>query len=200
MASIIDLFFQEIDRKWDSEQNGKVRLNIIGSSAIMLQTKYSRGTKDSDVLEMAEIGPEIKRKLTELGGKGSKLHDQFRFYLDFVNPSLPFLPQKPHFLKAPSLKRLKCFEVFVLDLVDVVVSKLKRFNANDVSDIRALVMEGVVDHKKLVKRFNEAVDCFSTDARAEDLPRYVKNLNTVERDFLDVPESDIELPHWIGGR
>jgi hypothetical protein len=51
---------------------------------------------------------------------------------------------------------------------------------------------------RLVERFRAAVDAFSGDARAEDLPRYVRNLHRVERDFLLVPETEIELPDWIG--
>lgn len=197
MDSIIDSFYKELDRKWKSPKGTKITLKIIGSSAIMLQTEYSRKTKDSDILETAEITTEIENKLLELGGKDSKLQKQFRLYLDFVNRSIPFLPQEASFHRIISLKSLKHFEVLVLDLTDVVVSKLKRFNANDVSDVRAIINGGLVTHKKIVKRFKEAVDYFSEDARAQDLPRYVKNLNTVERDFLNVPESKIDLPYWI---
>ena len=135
--------------------------------------------------------------MIELGGKESELQKKFRLYLDFVNQSLPFLPQKPRFHRAPSLKRLKHFEILILDITDVAVSKLKRFSANDVSDIRFIITEGLVSHKKLLETFKEAVDYFSMDARAEDLPRYVKNLHTMERDFLNVPESDIDLPQWV---
>lgn len=48
MASISD-FLEEIDRRWvAAAEVGKIRLRIIGSSALMLQTGYERGTKDSD--------------------------------------------------------------------------------------------------------------------------------------------------------
>ena len=46
-------------------------------------------------------------------------------------------------------------------------------------------------------RFRAAVDAYSLDARAEDLPLYIRNLHTVERDFLEVVESEIELPGWM---
>ena len=36
-------------------------------------------------------------------------------------------------------------------------------------------------------------DAFSTDARAEDLPRYVANLQVIERDVFVVAETEIEL-------
>lgn len=51
---------------------------------------------------------------------------------------------------------------------------------------------------RLVERFRLAVDVFSGDARADDLPRYVGNLHRVEREYFGVPESDIELPDWSG--
>ena len=37
----------------------------------------------------------------------------------------------------------------------------------------------------------DAVDFFSTDAGAADLPKYVANLNRVERDLLLVAETEI---------
>jgi len=56
---------------------------------------------------------------------------------------------------------------------------------------------GLLKPGKLAERFQAAVDAFSTDARAEDLPKYVKNLHRVERDFLESAPSDIRLPGWI---
>jgi hypothetical protein len=65
------------------------------------------------------------------------------------------------------------------------------------SDIRAMADLSRIDHARLLERFRSAVDVFSGDARAEDLPSYVRNLNRVERDYLLVPESEIELPEWV---
>jgi hypothetical protein len=81
--------------------------------------------------------------------------------------------------------------------VDVVVSKLKRFHANDRADIAAMVDRELVPHDLLVDRFRSAVDAFSFDARAPDLPRYVANLHLVERDYFGVDETEIELPPYI---
>ncbi|MFS8070703.1 MAG: hypothetical protein ACMG6S_30425, partial [Byssovorax sp.] len=82
-------------------------------------------------------------------------------------------------------------------VVDVVVSKMKRFSANDQSDVQAMIDRDLVPPAQLVSRFRAAVDVFSGDARAEDLPCYVRRLHRVERDMLGVPETDIELPDWI---
>lgn len=197
---VFESFLQEIDRRWErpDSQVGKIRLRVIGSAALMLQTNYQRGTKDSDVLETAHITEDIKGRLFKLAGQGTELHTRHKVYLDIVWGGLPFLPQSPvcHLLVELN-QSLQHFEVEVLDIVDVVVSKLKRFSANDISDIRAMVDKGLVGHSMLIERFAAAVDFYSMDARAGDLPKYVQNLNRIERDCFFVPETTIELPEWI---
>lgn len=85
----------------------------------------------------------------------------------------------------------------MLDVVDVVVSKLKRFHSNDRKDIEAMIRRGLVPHARLIERFRGAVDEFIGDARAADLPRYIENFHRVERDMLMMPETEIEVPSWI---
>jgi hypothetical protein len=60
-----------------------------------------------------------------------------------------------------------------------------------------MIDRGLVPHHDLVARFQQAVDRFSADARAEDLPRYVTSFHQVERDMLGVAETVIDLPDWI---
>ena len=45
----IERFLLDIDAKWPSG-GPKIALRVLGSTALMLQTSYLRGTKDSDVL------------------------------------------------------------------------------------------------------------------------------------------------------
>ncbi len=197
---VIRDFFLEIDRSWPQLQadGRKVRLSIIGSGALMLQASYERGTKDSDVFETVDLTGEVKERLRALAGPGTALHARRNLYVDIVSNGIPFLPHAPIWHLAPEINEvLAHFELRVLDVVDVVVSKLKRFNANDHSDIDAMIERDLVPHARLIERFRAAVDEFSTDARAEDLPKYVANLHRVERDMLAVPETEIELPSWI---
>lgn len=65
-----------------------------------------------------------------------------------------------------------------------MVSKLKPFRENDRDDARAMADRGLLNPKRLEERFRLAVDAFSMDARAEDLPKVVKNLHIVQRDYL----------------
>ena len=192
---MIEAFFREIDRLWEAPKPGKTPLRVIGSGALFLQTNYSRATKDGDVLETLEVTASLKEKLTELAGKRTPLHKRTGLYLDIVAAGLPFLPQGPRFHPQKKLNEgLRYFSIEALDVIDVVVSKLKRFSQNDADDVRAMVDRNLIGHERLIERFKAAVDGFSMDSRADDLPRYINNLRRVERDMLRVPESDIELP------
>lgn len=198
MRAIRD-FFTEIDRAWLREADEpKVRLSIIGCGALLLQASYERGTKDSDVFETVDLSAATKQRLLAIAGPGSTLHQRRRLYVDIVGNGVPFLPHVPLWHPTRELNAtLAHLELVVLDIVDVVVSKLKRFSANDFADIDAMIARGLVPHDRLIERFTAAVDEFSGDARAEDLPTYVEHLHQVERDMLGVEETEIELPSWI---
>ena len=92
---------------------------------------------------------------------------------------------------------LRSFDIEVLDVVDVVVAKLKPFRPHDRDDIAAMIDRGRVTHAAVLERFRAAVDRFAYDARADDLPRYIANLHRIERDLFAAAPSAIDLPSWI---
>lgn len=198
MVPLSDLLL-EVDRLWVPISDGRVCLRIIGASALMLQTSYNRGTKDGDVLETDALAEPLKRQLLTLAGENSSLHQKHRMYIQIVASGLPFLPQPPLWRRVVELShRLHHFDVEALDVVDVVISKLFRFSANDQADIAAMIDLDLVDHPSLVERFVNAMERFEGDARAEEeLPACIENLKQVERDFLQVAETLIELPRWM---
>ena len=176
----------------------RIRLRIIGSAALLLQTDYQRGTKDSDVLATAELKSGAAARLTELAGKGTDLCLRHRMYVDIVASALPFMPQEPRWRRLDALNlSLARLELEALDPTDVVVSKLKRFLPHDRADIVAMIERDLVVHEELIERFRSAVDSYLLDARTEDLPRYVNNLHRVERDDFGVDETEIERPSWL---
>ena len=184
----VDDFFRKLDGLWGPPPD-RIRLNVIGSAALMIQFDYQRGTKDGDVLQTQDIAGPIKDQLLRLADRGSALHARTRMYLDIVPNGLPFLPSPPRWLPVDRLAALTHLDLQALDVVDVVVSKLKRFNANDVDDIRAMVDRDLVLHEALLERFRSAFAVFAYDARAPELIKYVANLNQVERDLLGVEET-----------
>lgn len=193
---LIHRFLAEIDERWKPAGGEPIRLKIIGSAALMLQADYERGTKDGDILEAAEITPAVREQLLALAGPKSALFQKYRMYIEVVTRAIVFLPQKPVFHPVPE-PAMRNFSAEALDLTDVVVSKLKRYNQNDAADAEAMARLGLLDHARLVERFEAAVDFHSTSAYAEDFGRFIANLNRVERDFLRVPESEIALPDWL---
>ncbi|MGH7439509.1 MAG: DUF6036 family nucleotidyltransferase [Polyangiaceae bacterium] len=197
MEALSDLL-RAVDGRWERPASKRIPLRIIGSSALMMQTRHERGTKDGDVLETIDLAPETKSRLLQLAGKGTPLHARHRIYVEFVSTALAFLPQTALYHPHGALNAtLRHFEIGVLDVVDVVVAKLARFHADDRSDIEAMVEIGLVPHGRLVARFQAALDFFSGDASEQEFPRYVRNLNTVERDLLGLAESRVELAEWV---
>jgi len=196
-VKLIEQFFRELDQDWKPSREKKLLLSVIGSGSLFLQTDYERETKDSDVLETVEISEDISRRLKNLAGRGSPIFKKYGIFLDIVRLAVPFLPQTPIFHEVPALNDLKNFSVQALDVVDVVVSKLKPFRARDLDDIRFLASQKLLPHGQLLKRFRDVVDYYAMDARSEDFSKYIENLNTIEEDIIRVPKSDIDLPSWI---
>jgi hypothetical protein len=191
-------FLAAIDRRWPETPRARIRLRVIGSVALLLQTDYERGTKDSDVLHTADLTDENKARLIALAGEGTELYERHRMYIDVVSTGIPFLPHVPRYHSVHELNAsLQHLEIHVLDVVDVVVSKLKPFRGSDREDIREMIRREFVSHDRLLERFRDAVDEYSHGAGADDIPRFVTNLHRVERDMLGVSESEIELPDWI---
>ena len=193
----VESLLREIDTRWRLQVVAKIPLRFIGSTALLLQTQYNRGTKDGDILETAELVAEARDHLLELAGEHTSLHKRHRLYIDIVSNGLPFLPHSPKYHPVQSLASLLNFEVFTLDVIDVVVSKLKRFHANDQADIIAMIEADHVPHAKLIERFRSAVDVFLGDSRSDELPRYVRNLNRIERDQFGVDATEFEFPEWV---
>lgn len=191
-------FFLEIDKRWKPTACEPVALHIIGSAALLLQMDYNRGTKDADVLEVEELPKNVSKQLKDLAGKSSQLAQRHHLYVDLVAAGIPFLPQSPLFHPLDTLNdRIKSFRILVLDPLDVVISKLKTFRPTDLDDIRAVVDDNLLDPKKLVERFQSAKEQWLMDARAHELKQYIENLHTIQRDYLHVDETPIDLPGWI---
>ena len=195
---MVEGLLRDIDGVWSPIPTARLTLRIIGSTALFLQTDYRRGTKDSDVLETTELSAEVQGRLIALAGKGTLMHHRHGLYVEVVGRSFPFLAVEPIWRPVLGLSAsLRHFDVEVLDVLDVVVAKCARLHGTDRDDIGAMVDRGLVAHEVLVNRFRSAVERIWHDARADDLPRYVRALHWVERDLLDEPETRIGLPTWV---
>jgi hypothetical protein len=192
----VEGFLKEIDAAWPP-QSPPIRLRVIGSTALMLQTPYERGTKDSDILETESLTEEIIGRLRQLAGERTTLHRRWGLYIDIVQHALVFRRQEPQYQALVELSRhLRSFEVEVMSVLDVVVSKLVRFGANDQADIDAMVERALLDHAELVRCFVDAID-FQQSVDCQQFADRVAHLHIVERDMFGVEPTYIEEPSWI---
>lgn len=189
----------DLDKLWQGEGKLRIRIRVLGSMSLMLQTDYERGTKDGDILYAHPIDAEIKERLLALGGQGSALAKRHRVYLDIVASGLLMLPAQPRYLPLPDLSAtLAHFEVEALSVPDVVITKLKPFRPADIADIAAMIVRGHVTHEQFRSLFLSAIDRFADGATgAERLSKIVQNFHQVERDYFGTEETPIELPPWV---
>jgi len=197
--SQVEDFLRDLDGRWALDTGGPITLRLLGSTALILQTDYARGTKDGDILETSEITPAVSAGLLALGGRGTLLARRHNMYVEILASAFPFFPEVPLWHRlAPFDPPLTRFHVEVLDVLDVVIAKLPRLHGTDRKDIAEMVRRGLIDPTRLRERFQSAVDGWAMDARADDLPRVVRNFHRVQRDELLVDESEIDLPSWVG--
>ncbi len=192
----VEIFFHDLDTEWTLPMDAPIVLQVIGSTALFLQTDYARGTKDSDVLETEQLRDDrVRSTMQDLASRGSPLHERHGLYLEIVARGLPLLPHGPEW--TPLGLSLRHFDVRALAPADVVISKLIRFHGNDRADIREMVETGHVEHSHLVRRFRESIPAFCMDARCDQLPQIRARLHRVERDWFGRPPTQIPLPDWL---
>jgi hypothetical protein len=81
---LVDDLFRDLDARWGRPTPAKIRLRIIGSAALMLQTDYERGTTDSDVLETTNLTDGVRKRILDLAGEGTTIHQRHRLYIQIV--------------------------------------------------------------------------------------------------------------------
>ncbi len=194
-----DALLIDLDKSWDGPGGARIRLRILGSMALMLQTDYVRGTKDGDILEADPVSGSIKQRLLDLGGPGTDLARRHAVYIDVVSSGILLLPARPEYVPLPDISsKLTHFEVEALSVLDVVISKLKPFRSTDIVDIDAMISRRLFTHEEFLLRFQSAVDRFADSALGQGrLRTIVDHFNQVERDSFGVDESEIALPPWV---
>jgi hypothetical protein len=62
--SLLERFFVDLERAWAASESIPLRLHVLGSSALMLQTNYRRGTKDAAEQTRRQSGPSAPSALS----------------------------------------------------------------------------------------------------------------------------------------
>ncbi|MCP5463842.1 MAG: hypothetical protein H7A33_02340 [Deltaproteobacteria bacterium] len=197
---IIDVL-QCLDKEIDKIKSLKtpIELNVLGSTALFLQSNYERKTKDIDFFEIEHTSshPSFEASVIQkIGGKASGFHKLHGVFFEFVSKNILFIPQRPIFNTCDNInENFKNILLRVLDVHDVIVSKIKPYRPTDREDIKTMIEQGLVDHQKLVERFKLAMYKWELD-RAYLFKDLIKNLNDMEQSFFEVEPSQFDLPRW----
>jgi hypothetical protein len=169
-------FLKAIDEQLT--EDSKLEMFLAGGAAILLAYDGEIATDDVDLIAVRK---DLPTWLVELAGKGSALHRETDYYLDIVAPGL--FPQEWGWRKRAltvDTLGLKHIELRILELHDLILSKLKRFAGKDRDDIRGLCEREEFSIDTLRSRFRNARQMFDFDQR-EKLDR---NFQFVETEFL----------------
>lgn len=185
----IDSFFRRLD-DFLFERSESLQLFVFGGAAIILSYARQAHTKDVDAL-----GPRttLLDELARFAGKGSAVHRETGLYFDLVPPIHPQAPNTRDRAIPLDLPGLRALSVRVLELHDLIITKLQRFSDADYEDIERLIQHPGFSHETLIERYRTLrADYIGEDALLEKLDG---NLNTVLVEAGEHPKNwDLELP------
>lgn len=125
---------------------------VSGGSAVLLGYGGQEDTKDFDVIERGRHPLEALKPTT---GRDSPLHQATGYFLDFV-PSIFPLALGFRERAVPLDARLEHLDVRLLEVHDLLVSKLLRMHAKDRRDVETLTRHETFSTPTLVERYRGA--------------------------------------------
>lgn len=137
----------------DGLLKGPIELRCFGGFVVTQQYGIGRETSDIDVLSIAARSPEDN--IETLAGLGSKLHREYRLYMQYVGIATPpadYATRLVRMFPSAPWKRLK---LFGMDATDIALSKLERNIERDREDFLRLAQAGYIDRKVLKERYYE---------------------------------------------
>jgi len=176
------LFLQKLDDHLPA--NTRVPLYVGGAGALLLAYDGQVATDDVDFIG-ERTG--LLLELSEFAGKDSEVHQLTNYYLDIVPPG--WFPNAWGWSNraVPTLiPGLSHIDLRVLELHDLIISKLKRFGSGDREDIRNLCNHPELDVEILRQRYQEARELYDYDQRE----RMDDNFRLVEVEILGLEPTE----------
>ena len=138
----------------DIHRSSPVKAYLTGGAAIHFYTQM-RVSDDVDVILSNSV--QIPQDLVVLWLNQEGNIEQIAYDYNY-NPTLGLLHES-YEDRATLVKTIDGkFQIYVLHPIDLIISKLVRFAANDESDIKAMVEQGCVDKQQLAELANDAIN------------------------------------------
>lgn len=154
-------FLAELDR----QLNGDVELHCIGGFVVTVLYDLKRPTSDVDFL--SAVPTSALDSLMTIGGEGSVLYKKYGLHLDKVG-----------IVNQPDNYTARLVEIFpgtyrhlrlmVLELYDLILSKLERNWQIDRDDIKQLALKVPLDVQKLSQRYEQEMRPYLANQERED--------------------------------
>lgn len=174
-------FLGELDERLGTQWPGrKIEMYVFGGAAAVVAYASKRATVDLDVfLE----NKEVKSKLLEWGGHGSKLELKYGVYLESANTTLMLIEDPEWRERSVEIMhgKFKSMRLMAVSKEDLILSKLGRYNDRDRADIQHLIETCKADSEKLVSYYKSARQY------------YVGNLRTIDATFNIVLKEHFNL-------
>lgn len=138
-------FFSDVDAQLSQD----VQLHCCGGFVVTQLYRVARTTSDVDFLGVV---PNVRSNLTEIGGKGSALHQKHKVYLDAVTVATPpenYEERLAHMFPGAWVR----LQLFALEAHDLALSKLERNLERDRDDVYQLALAGHLKAEVLRERY-----------------------------------------------
>lgn len=183
----IERFLHELDLL---TEGGPHTLYLSGGAAVVLGYGGIEQTKDVDAVGTREPFHEI---LLTKAGRKSKLHSEMNLFFEVVPPIYPWAPGWRD-RSIPAEASLEHIQLRLLEVHDLIISKLLRLHAKDRSDIETLTRHETFSPETLVERYRAAREELKF-YMADKVEKADKNLNVVLEQILG--EKPIEFDEVI---
>jgi hypothetical protein len=156
-------FLKELDRLLSKP----VQLQCVGGFVLVTRFGFPRATNDIDYLPT--LAPDEQRRLLDIAGKGSSLHNRFHVYIQCVGGVTSLAENYEDRLEDMFPGQFEKLQICALDPYDLVLSKLERNSPKDREDVKYLARIVPLSADTLLARYREELRPYLSNEARHDL-------------------------------
>ena len=146
----------------DAQLGEPADFHCLGGFVLSQYPGFGRETADLDLLSV--IPGQAARRVVQLAGKGSALHEKYRVYIDHAG-----IANYPDGYESRLVRVFPVWpnvRLWALEPHDLALTKLERSIERDIRDVIFLAQAGLIDRDTLVARFEAEMEPYITGRTA----------------------------------